>query len=356
MSVRRLLLRAVEWAWPLIVLSAGLFLVVSTAWLMNDRLMNRTVTEALISIVLVVGLYIFIGNSGVVSFGHIGFAAIAAYADAWQTCCLAVRPLRLPDLPSFLFTIETPALPAAIISALIASLVALLFGAALMRLSGLAASIGTFCFLAMVNITYTNWEGVTAGTSSLVGIPTYVNSWVALGWALVAMTTAYVYQRSSLGLSLRASRDDEVAARAAGVNILGQRLVAFILSAFFVGIGGVLIAHFIGTLSVDTFYLRLTFITIAMLAVGGLRSLSGAVVGVVALSALTEFLREFEAGFTIGSEVVSIPGGSQEIGLGIAMLLILLFRGDGITRNREIPWPTRWSGVIVDGPPSSVSE
>ena len=117
-----------------------------------------------------------------------------------------------------------------------------------------------------------------------------------------------------------------------------QRLIAFTLSAFFAGIGGVMHAHFIGALIVNTFYLDLTFITLAMLVVGGMRSLTGSVAGVVVLSTLIELLRQMERGVAIGSVSLSIPLGGQEIGLAIVMLLILLFRRGGLTRNKEVPW------------------
>ena len=72
--------------WPFLVLSAGLLVIVALVASFGDRGLERTVTEGLIRIVLVVALYIFVGNSGVLSFGHIAFTAIGAYAVAWQTC------------------------------------------------------------------------------------------------------------------------------------------------------------------------------------------------------------------------------------------------------------------------------
>jgi branched-chain amino acid transport system permease protein len=70
-----------------------------------------------------------------------------------------------------------------------------------------------------------------------------------------------------------------------------------------------------------------------------MNSLSGAVVGVISISALIEILREFEKGFDIGSMTIAVPGGTQEIGLGAAMILVLIFRQRGITDNKEITWP-----------------
>jgi branched-chain amino acid transport system permease protein len=131
----------------------------------------------------------------------------------------------------------------------------------------------------------------------------------------------------------------EIAAKASGVDVVGQRLLAFVLSAFFAGLAGALYAHFLGTISVNAFYLDLTFITLAMLVVGGINSLSGAVMGVICISALIEILRQLEKGFEIGSTSIALPGGAQEIGLGVALVLVLIFRQRGITGNQEITWP-----------------
>lgn len=327
--------------WPFLVLSAGLLVIVALVAGFGDRGLERTVTEGLIRIVLVVALYIFVGNSGVLSFGHIAFTAIGAYAVAWQTCRPSLKKLKLTGLPDALIDTTVPLFPAAIISGLLAASVGFLIGLVLMRLRGLAAAIGTFSFLAIVHIVYSNWESVTAGTSSIVGIPKYVDSWVALAWAVATIAAAQLYQISRYGLALQSSREDETAARSAGVDVLRQRLIAFTLSAFFAGIGGVLHAHFIGALIVNSFYLDLTFITLAMLVVGGMRSLTGAVVGVVILSTLIELLRQLEGGVNVAGTALSIPLGGQEIGLAIVMLLILLFRRGGLTRNREVPWPWR---------------
>lgn len=316
----------------------GMIVAVSTAF--GSALTDRTVTEGLIRLVFVVGLYIFVGNSGVVSFGHAAFMLIGAYATAWQDCCSMTKSFSMPGLPTFLLETTVPAPLATIVSSIVAAVFALVVGAAIMRLSGVAASIATFAVLAILNVVYSNWDSVTAGTSSIVGIPNYTNQWVALEWAVVAVVAAHLYQMSKFGLSLRASRDDEVAAKAAGVNIVHQRLIAFVISAFFVGASGGLYAHFLGTISVDAFYLDVSLITLAMLVIGGMYSLTGAVVGTLMISTMIEALRQLEKGVDFGLTTVSVPGGTQEIGLGVIMVLVLVFRQKGITNSREIRWPS----------------
>jgi len=120
------------------------------------------------------------------------------------------------------------------------------------------------------------------------------------------------------------------------VHIVKMRLAAFVLSAALVGMGGGLYAQFLGILTVDPFYLDLSFITIAMLVVGGMSSLTGAVAGVLVVTLIVEVLRLLERGVGLGHATFALPQGSQEIGLGILMALILIFRPNGLSGGREI--------------------
>lgn len=295
-----------------------------------------TLTEMFIRVIVVVGLYVFIGNSGIISFGQVGFMCIGAYAAAWATAEPSFKQIMLQGLPGFLQDNQYPFLVAISGALVLPALVGLCFGIAIMRLSGTAASIATFAFLMIVNSVYSNWDSVTAGVSSIIGIPTVVGPWTAYVFAILAILVAYLFQISRFGLMLRASRDDEVAARASAVHIVRMRLIAFVLSAALVGVGGGLYAQFLGILTVDPFYLNLSFITIAMLVVGGMSSLTGAVSGVVVVTAIVQLLLVFERGLTLGGTTLRLPEGSQEIGLGIVMALILVFRPNGLTGGREL--------------------
>ncbi len=323
----------------LALLLLGFVLAIS---LTGDRALARMAAETLIRVTLVVGFWIFVGNSGVVSFGHAAFACLGAYVSAWTTLKPAMKATLLPGLPDLLANAEWSVLPAAVAGGLLAAVVALLTGAAILRLSGIAASIATFAFLAMVNTIWANWTGVTGGTSSVVGLARYVSPWVALGWAVVTLLVAALYGASASGLALRATREDEVAASASGIDRYRHRLLSYTLSAFFCGVGGALMGHFIGVINPDGFYLGLTFLMLAMLVVGGIGSLSGAVVGVLALSIAVEALVRMEKGVTLGATTFALPPGSQEIIIAVAMILVLIFRPAGLMAGREIMLPARW--------------
>ena len=100
-----------------------------------------------------------------------------------------------------------------------------------------------------------------------------------------------------------------------------------------------LLAHYLGTVRVETFYLDLTFLIVAMLVIGGMRSLTGAVLGALVIAALTEFLRQAEIGVLIGGAKIAAPPGLGDAILALIMLLIILFRPKGIAGGKELSWP-----------------
>ncbi len=242
----------------------------------------------------------------------------------------------MPGLPQILLDTNVPVLPAALIAALLAAVVAAVAGIAITHLNTVAASIALLSLLFVLKTIYENWTSVTAGQGSLAGLPLYVGLWTALAWAIGAIVVAQIYMNSAHGLRLRAIREEYTAARAAGIVVWRERMIGLVISAFVFAIGGVLFGHYLGTLAVSIYWLDMTFLTLAMLVVGGMRSLTGAVVGTLAVSAVRELLRAFERGFDVGGTTLQIPQGSQEVVLAVALLLILVLRPQGIVGDYEL--------------------
>jgi len=324
--------------WPLVALAA-VIVVIALAASFAPAVLQRRTTQALINLIAVVGLYAFVGNSGILSFGNVAFMAVGAYVSALLTMKPTAKSVFLPDLPAIIAHAEWPTLPGALAGGVAAALVALVVGWPLMRLSGVSASIATFAILVVAYVVFGNWTTVTGGQNSLMGLPPYVDLWTAVAWAVAAMVIAFAYQETRSALLLRASREDEAAAQATGVNVVLHRLIAFVISAFLSGIAGVLLGHFLGIVRVENFYLDLTFLIVAMLIIGGRGSLTGAVAGAVVIAVLTELLREIEIGFQVGKTTIAAPAGVGDVILALIMLLIILFRPQGIAGGRELTWP-----------------
>ena len=213
-------------SWPLGSLVL-LLLGVAVAGAFAPTVIQRVMTEAFIRLIMVVGLYLFVGNSGVLSFGHAAFMMTGAYGAAWLDIPVKTKNIFLKGLPGFLGTAEFPPWLAALCAMGFSGLLALIVGIPLVRLSGLAAAIGTFSVLAIVFVVYSNWDDLTNGTSSLIGLPIYVDLWVAYLCAVGAMAAAFLFQNSRLGLALRAA-----------AALIGEHAIAAVLAyAHFAAVG-----------------------------------------------------------------------------------------------------------------------
>jgi branched-chain amino acid transport system permease protein len=314
----------------------GIVAIVTALAGLGSGAQQRTATLMLTNIVLVVGLYIFVGNSGIVSFGHVTFMAIGAYVSGLLTIPLFIKSQQFENLPGFLADAELGTVPGTMLPALVAALIALVISIPIMRLAGLAASIATFALLLITNVVLAQ-----AGSSTFIGLPLDTTLASGFVWVAVAIVLAAVFQNSAVGLRLKASREDEIAAHALGIDVHRERRIGFVLSAFVVGLGGALFGHLQGAFSPDTFFLQATFLMIVMLVVGGINSLAGAVIGTMVVSVILEGLRRVEEGVNLG--VVDIPArpGLREVGLGILLLVILTLRPEGLFGGRELTWPLR---------------
>lgn len=338
--VSRLIDRFVAPHWGLISLIL-ILLLVAVVGSSGSSVTQRKTIEVLVNVVLVVGLYVYAGNTGVLSFGHMSFMAIGAYTAAVLTIPEIQKNVLLPDLPGLFSSIALDPLPGAIACGLAAVVLALILVAPISRLSGLTAGLAMFAVLVIVFQVAINWDSVTRGSQTMLGVPTNTTIFSAAAWSIVVVVIAWIYQRSASGLRARASREDEFVARSIGISIPKERAIAFVLSAFVIGIGGFLYAQFQGAFTPSAFFIHITFITIAMLIVGGQKSLAGAVVGAVVISVLSFLFGDIEDGFNAGP--VSFPGrdGLSDAALALCILLVLVFRRDGIMRGREFQWPHR---------------
>jgi branched-chain amino acid transport system permease protein len=204
-----------------------------------------------------------------------------------------------------------------------------------MRLSGLAAGIATFAVLEITNNLLRYYEKIGPGLNTFSSVPETTDLAQAAIGALVVIVAAFAYQQSRFGRQLRATREDPAAARAVGVSIYRQRLGAFALSGFLAGLAGGLYVHFL-PINADTVYLDLTFITLAMLVIGGTTSLWGAVVGALAVSALDAVLANAENGLDVLRWTIEVPAGTRIVVVSALMALVLIIRPSGLTGGREL--------------------
>jgi branched-chain amino acid transport system permease protein len=314
---------------PLILL-AGLFAHFGGASL------QRTYTLFLINLIAVLGLGVFSGNSGILSFGHVAFIGLGAYLSAILTLPLATKATTLPHLPLFLASVEW-GLPAALVVTLVCIAV---FGAAIglpiTRMGGAAAVIATLGLLLIVHGIIIGASDFTRGSNAFLGVPRLTGIWTALIVALPTLLAARAFRDSKTGGQLRASREDEIAARSVGVNVVRRRLIAWTLSAVMSAGAGVLLAHFLGAFSPSKFYFDDTLTLLTMLIVGGMTTVSGAFVGTVAVTLTIEILRRVEEGFDVFGYQTPEVFGVTEAGLCLLILFVMYKRPAGLFGRLEI--------------------
>jgi branched-chain amino acid transport system permease protein len=323
--------------WRITLALALLLLLAPLVPVLTGRsLHDRVVTELLINVVLVVGLQTFVGNAGIISFGHAGFMGIGAYASVLVTIPAAMRPTLLPDLYGPLTGIEGPFILGLLVAGVITGAFAAVVGYPLMRLSGNSAAIATFALLVIVQGILVNWTALTRGTSPLFGVPAETTRWNAYVLAIAVVLFAAWFRRSRIGLLLQASREDDRAASASGINVVRVRWIAFVISAAVTGMGGALWAHFITAFAPDAFFFAATFSILTMLVIGGMRTVSGAVVGTVAITLVFRMLRTVEGGLEVAGQAMGPFIGMTQLVLALAMLLILIYRPGGIMGDAEL--------------------
>ena len=333
--------------WTPLVLS--LFIV--AVWLVVVEIVDSVfyTNEAekfFLRLLIVLALQIFSGNSGVLSFGHVAFVAVGAYTAALLTIPTAIKEFTFLSMPTVLkdivFPAELGAFEGTIAGGIAALLVALVFGVPIVRLTGVGAGIATLAILVAMNVFIQQTSSITRGTSTMIGVPQTTTLRTTVLWLIAAIVVAFAFKQSRDGLRLRASRENERASRSVGVSVPRERYIAFALSAFVCGITGALYGHYFITFSYTDFYFDLTFLTIAMLVVGGMVSVTGAIVGTSFLTVIYVFFQRFEVNGIAGT---TVPSNTAEAVMALALLAALILRPKGLTAGREIPWPGDWRWI-----------
>jgi branched-chain amino acid transport system permease protein len=325
---------------PELLVPAVLILATALLGLEVSSYLEAYFLDTLVKVAIVIGLYLFIGNSGVLSFGQISFVALGAWTAGVLTVPEDQKRITMPGLAHFLLTTNVGNAVSLLLAAVVGAVAAFVVGLPLMRLSGLAAGIATFGVLEITNNVLTYEQKIGPGLNAFSSVPSTTGIWQAAIAALICAAVAYLYQRTRFGRMLRATREDPAAAAAVGISIYRQRLLAFTLSGALAGFAGGIYVH-LQPLQAGGLSLNLTFITLAMLVVGGSGSLLGAVVGALVLNGLFSFFSAATNTVHVLGWNLTVPSGTAELTLGALMALVLILRPSGLTGGRELTLPRR---------------
>jgi branched-chain amino acid transport system permease protein len=289
-----------------------------------------------VNLVIVVGLQIFMGNANIGNFGHSAFVGVGAYFVAILATPMAAKKLAIPNAPFGLSQVVLEPIVAAAASLAVVGVLALATGFIISRLSGIAASIVTLSLLIISHGVFINYTDLFKGAQAFFGIPVVVGLPTAIAVAVVAIVIARMFRDSRDGVQLRASADDVLAARSFGVDVVKLRFKAWVLSALVCGVAGILYAYFMGAVIARAFFFQQVFLTLAMLILGGMRTVSGAVVGCAILSIGLEAIRSLESGATVMGVKLPEMLGLSGLSLGAVIVLGMAFRPNGIMGRLEL--------------------
>ncbi len=291
---------------------------------------DSLIAEMLSNFILVLGMQVFIGNTGVLSFGHMAFAQIAAYATAVVAIPLATKAKALPDIPFGLDDVFLNPFGATLFAVVVTVIIGGVFGIAVARASGLAPTMITLAALFIVDQLVKNWEDLTRGAGGLSGIPRLEgNTWLWVG-AFVALVVAHFFQEMRIGRFAIATREDELAAPALGIRLFTARYASWVVSMALIALGGSLRAQSLGSVNPKQFTLDAGILILVMLVVGGMRTVSGAVLGTVLITAGNELFRQL--GDPQRLDIERFP----DLFLGITMLAVMVLRPGGLLGDRDL--------------------
>ena len=333
MSKRNMILTVVR----VIVLFAG----ACYAQFELDSYLRRIINLCLIYAIIGLSMNLTNGFAGQFSLGQAGFMALGAYVVGVFTVPVELRANVFYAVPMnpLIADIQLPLWLALIVGGLLAALVAFLIGTPVLRLRGDYLAIATLGFSEIIRIVITNAQSFTNGALGIKDIPT-INDvrYIFLVTAIIFLFITCLIN-SSYGRAFKAIREDEIAAEAMGVGLFHHKCMAFMLSAFFAGIGGGLYATLLGTVDPKNFLFTLTYNFLLIIVLGGMGSITGSMLGSIIVTAGLEYLRIFDEPWEIMGTVIPLfrPGFRMVI-FSLLLMICVLFWRKGIMGTEEFTW------------------
>lgn len=278
------------------------------------------------TLLIVLGLSILTGYTGMFSFGHAGFVCIGAYVSVICTMALG--------LPYWL-------------ALLVAGLVSMALGAALGKIT-LGLKGDYFCIATLgvgeaIRLIFNNMQlslnvggrsFTMDGAKGVPGVPLKTTFGFALVVVIIFVTATAFLMNSKHGRSMLAVREDELAAQMSGINTFKSKMLAMCMSALYAGIAGGMLAHYFGYVQPKMFMMAKSTEYTIMVIFGGMGSITGSVLGTVLLCALPELLRAV--------------GDWRLVFYGLAVIVIMIVRPKGLMGGKELPVGRffRWIGGL----------
>ena len=318
------------------------------------------------------------GFTGLFSLGQAGFMLLGAYTYAILTVPMAAKDqvyylyggsavkFSLVDLFQSLFgsagfggavSMICAVLVGIVCAGLVAALFAALIGTPVLRLKSDYLAIATLGFAEILRAIF-QWQTlgpITNGANMLKSFPTFadfniknaggqvilrLSTFVPFLLSILCIAVIVLLIHSSYGRAFKAIRDDEVAAEAMGISLFKHKMLSFIISSFFSGVGGALFAMYVSNAQAKAFTSTMTYEILLIVVIGGIGSVSGSVIGTFLYVACSEWwLRFLDAETYIGSfKVPLLRSGFRMVVFSVVIMIIVLFFSQGIMGEKELSW------------------
>lgn len=309
---------------------------VTSAWAMLFTVIKKGAIYALIA----VSMNLLNGFTGLFSLGQAGFMLIGAYAYAILTIPVAVK---LSDEVYKYFDCAVgfaiPVIPALIVAGLAAALFAYLIGLPVLRLKSDYLAIATLGFAEIIRAIF-QWNKlgpITNGSNLLKRYPAFSTALFPMAVAAVCIAVILLLINSSYGRAFKAIRDDEIAAEAMGINLASHKQLSFVISSFFAGVGGALLAMFQTTIQASAFRSSMTYEILLIVVIGGIGSVTGSCLSSFLFIAASEwwlrFLDDSKYNF-FGLNI--FRAGFRRVVFAVIIMVIVLFFSRGIMGDKEL--------------------
>ena len=321
-----------------------LFFLIVTIWFIwyaQNHLDPYTVSilnNIAIFAILALSYNLINGIAGQFSLEPNGFVAIGAYVTALFLIPGSTKldMFALEDPAPVIMAMHTSFLPALVMSGVVAATIAFILSVPVFRVRGDYLAIVTLGFGFIIRIFAMNNPKYTNGAMGLNDIPSVANLYWCGFIAVITFIVMINIIYSKYGRAMKAVRDDEDAATAMGINTFWMKTYAFMTSAFFEGIGGGLMASLLTTISPDQFTFLLTFQLLIIIVLGGLGSMSGAILGTILVMGGSEWLRFLDQDMDIFGYHTGAHPGLRMVVFSILLIILMLFARKGLFGNKEL--------------------
>jgi len=291
---------------------------------------KRVIMLCAIYVIMAIGLNIIFGFTGMFSLGHYGFMMIGAYVAV----ILSLPPEQkqaiyyVTGIEPWLANIEVNYFLGIIIGGLVSALVAVLIGFPILKsLNDDYLGIATLGFAEIVRVVINNLITITNGPLGIKGLPAFINIYWCFGFAALTVLFAVRLNRVSTGRVFKSIRDNEIAAEACGIHLVGYKVLSFALGSFFAGIGGALLGYWTATIDPKMFSQVQNFMVLMIIVTGGRGNITGTVIMSFVITFGMEWLRFVEEPIKIfGMHFQGIPGTRMLVFSLLLLFIILKFQ------------------------------